>query len=254
MRQFVVSTFLSHLVLLGFIQFDVYYYSDIRFEAHRTGAEILAGYSESQAAFLKKIFASCQKARKWITLDMDAAIERTGHPREVVLRALESLQEQRHITMQVAGYRQRFKRINPTVDREALCRKLYELFLQHEQLEIERIDAMVAYAQEETCLTNRLLVYFGEPIAPCGHCGVCKGDAPVRLAARTAAEVDSAVLAQISELGQAYARVLGQPRQQARFLCGMNSPAVTAQRALRGHPLFGSCGHIPFKSLLAQLS
>jgi ATP-dependent DNA helicase RecQ len=253
-RQLVVSTLLTHLELFGIIQFDGYYYSEIRFEAHRAGADILAGYSEKQADFLKKIFASCKKARKWITLDMDVAMERTGHSRDVILRAMDSLQDQGHITLQMAGYRQRFKRINPTVDREELCGKLNELFAQHEQLEIERIDAMVAYAQEDRCLTNRLLAYFGEPIEPCGHCGVCKGDAPARLPERESAPIDAAILAQIKELARANSKALGQPRQQARFLCGLNSPAISGQRGLRGNPLFGSCDGIPFKSLLTQLS
>ncbi|MCK5676794.1 MAG: RecQ family ATP-dependent DNA helicase [Verrucomicrobia bacterium] len=253
-RQLVVSTLLTHMELFGIIQFTGYYYSEIRFEAHRSSAKILAGYSDKQVDCLKKIFASCQKARKWITLDMEAAIERTGHTRAVILRAIESLQEKQHITLQMAGYRQRFKRIQPTVDRPELCQKLSDLFAQHEQLEIDRIDAMVAYAQETTCLTNRLLAYFGEPIDPCGHCGICLGDAPVRLANRNAPAIDPTVLTKMKELAQQHPEALGQPRQQARFLCGLNSPAISAQRTLRGNPLFASCNPIPFKPLLAQLA
>ncbi len=252
-RQLVVSTLLTHLELFGIIQFTGYYYSEIRFEALRSSAEILADYSDSQVDFLKKIFASCQKARKWITLDMDAAIERTGHTRAVILRALESLQEKQHITLQMAGYRQRFKRIQSAVDRPELCQKLNDLFARHEQLEIDRIDAMVAYAQEDTCLTNRLLSYFGEPIKPCGHCGICLGDAPVRLAEREAPAIDPTVLTKIKELAQQHPEALGRPRQQARFLCGLNSPAISARRTLRANPLFAACSHIPFKHLLAQL-
>jgi len=252
-RQLVVSTLLTHLELFGIIQFDGYYYSDIRFDALRSSAEILAGYSERQTDFLKKIFASCQKARKWITLDMDAAIERTGQSRAVILRALESLQENQHITLQMAGYRQRFKRVQSIVDRPELCQKLSDLFAQHEQLEIDRIDAMVAYAQETACLTNRLLSYFGEPIDPCGHCGICLGDAPVRLADRNAPAIDPTVLSGIDELARQHPDALGQSRQQARFLCGLNSPAISAQRTLRGHPLFASCGSIPFKTIFQTL-
>lgn len=253
-RQLVVSTLLTHLELFGIIEFDGYYYSDIRFEAHKTGAEILAGYSEAQAAFLKKIFASCKKARKWVTLDMDAAIKRTGHPRAVVLRALDSLQDKHCITMQMAGYRQRFKRLNPTVDREDLCKKLTRLFDQHEQMEIDRIDGMVDYAQSNSCLTNKLLSYFGEPIEPCGHCGICKGDAPVVLPARKGAAIDPAILSEIAQLAHAHPAALGQSRQQARFLCGLNSPAISSVRTLRGHALFASCSQIPFKCLLDALS
>jgi ATP-dependent DNA helicase RecQ len=252
-RQLVVSTLLTHLELFGIIQFDGYYYSDIRFEAHQTGAAILAQYPEKQATFLKKVFTCGRKAKKWITLDMDAAIERCGQPRAVILRALESLQEKNLITLQMSGYRQRFKRLQPDVDRTELCKKLSDLFLQHEELEIARIDAMVAYTQEPSCLTNCLLDYFGEPIKPCGHCGVCKGDAPASMPERNAPPLDPSILPAINELAAKYPKALEQPRQQARFLLGLNSPAISAQRTLRGNPLFGSCTHHPFKSLLEQL-
>jgi len=252
-RQLVVSTLLTHLELFGIIKFEGYYYSDIRFHSHNPGAQILAQYSESQAAFLKKIFACCQKARKWITLDVDAAIESTGHSRAVVLRALESLQENKHITLEMAGYRQRFKLLQPAVDRVELSEKLSTLFEQHEQLEIDRIESMVAYAQEGTCLTNRLLSYFGEPIPPCGHCGVCMGDTPAIIHERKAPVIKPETLSDLKALAREYPEALGQPRQQARYLCGLNSPAISAQRSLRGNPLFGSCGQIPFKHLLSQL-
>ncbi len=252
-RQLVVSTLLTHLELFGVIAFDGYYYSDIRFEAHRTGAEILAAYSEKQAAFLRKLFACGKKARKWITLDMDEAIERSGQPRDVVLRAFESLQEKGFITLQMSGYRQRFKRLQPDADRPELCRKLVDLFHQHEQLEIDRISAMVDYAEEKVCLTNRLLTYFGEPIEPCGHRGVCRGDTPAALPKREAQPIDPAVLEEMDALAAKFPKALGQPRQQARFLCGLNSPAVSARRELRGSTLFSRCAHIPFRNLLEQL-
>ncbi|MDF7808952.1 RecQ family ATP-dependent DNA helicase [Pontiellaceae bacterium B12219] len=252
-RQLVVSTLLTHLELFGIIQFDGYYYSDIRFEAHKTGAAILAHYPQKQAAFLKKIFSCGQKARKWITLDMDAAIERSGQSRAVILRALESLQEKKLITLQMSGYRQRFKRLQPDVDRAECCRKLSELFLRHEELEIARIDAMVAYTAEATCLTNRLLDYFGEPIAPCGHCGICKGEVPATMPDRIAPPLDPSILPAIAELAMKHPEALGQPRQQARFLLGLTSPAISAKRGLRGNPLFGSSTQQPFKNLLEQL-
>nr|WP_320116719.1 RecQ family ATP-dependent DNA helicase [uncultured Desulfuromonas sp.] len=249
-RQLVVSTLLTHMELFGVIKFTGYYYSEIRFESHKPSGEILTGYNEKQAAFLKKVFACCTKARKWITLDMETAIDRTGFDRSVILRAMENLQEKGHITLQMAGYRQRFKRIEQDVDRAELCRRLTSLFERHEQQEIARISGMVDYAQEKICLTKRLLSYFGEEIAPCGHCGVCRGDAPVELPQRHVSEMAPATLEQINVLAREYPDALGMARQKARFLCGLNSPKVSAERTIRGNPLFGACAHIPFKHVL----
>lgn len=253
-RQLVVSTLLTHLELFGIIRFDGYYYSDIRFEAHQNGATILAQYNGKQLDFIKNMFLCTKKAIKWITLDMDAAMQRTGHSRAVILRALDSLQEKGLITQQLSGYRQRFKRLQHDIDRDELCKKLVNLFQQHEQLEIERISSMVAYAEEEHCLTNRLLSYFGEPIPPCNHCGICLGDAPAKLKKRLTASIPEDRLAEMRALALKQPEALGQPRQQARYLCGLNSPAVSARRNLRGNSLFGSCAHIPFKDLLDQLN
>ncbi len=253
-RPLVISTLLTHLELFGLIEFDGYYYSEIRFAAHQSSAEILAHYSSAQASFLKKLFAACRKARKWITLDIDTAIAKTGQSRAVILRALENLQEKQCITLQLSGYRQRFNRIQPHVDRTALIQKLDLLFAQHELLEIERIETMVSYAQESGCLTQRLLDYFGESIAPCGHCGTCLGDPPAQLSERHSPAIAPSISSKIKPLTQQHPAALGQPRQQARFLCGLNSPAITARRSLRGNPLYGACNAIPFKTVLALLA
>jgi ATP-dependent DNA helicase RecQ len=45
---------------------------------------------------------------------------------------------------------------------------------------------------------------------------------------------------------------LRQPRQMARFLCGLSSPAATRARLGR-HDAFGSMEHLPFPKVLAQL-
>ena len=252
-RQLVVSTLLTHLELFGIIEFDGYYYSDIRFEAHKSGAEILAQYDEKQRTFLRQIFACGRKARKWVTLNVEQAEERTGHTRAVILRAMESLQEKQLITLQMSGYRQRFKRVQQEVDRSAICERLVDLFNEHEGQEIDRIQGMIRYAEEADCLTNRLLTYFGEPIESCGHCGTCMGDKPINLPKRKVIAVDAEVFNQMNELALRYPKALGEPKQQARFLCGLNSPAVSVERALRGTPLFNSCSHVPFSAVLTAV-
>jgi ATP-dependent DNA helicase RecQ len=252
-RPLVVSTLLTHLELLGVIRFDGYYYSDVRFEPHQTGAQILGHYNDRQAAFLQQVLSCCSKARKWVTLDVGEAVAKTGQQRDVILRALDSLQEKGLITQQLAGYRQRFTRLESTETREDLCQRLTELFHQHEQQEIQRIDAIIAYAQEQRCLTQHLLGYFGETIEPCGHCGVCLGDISGFINERNVPPIPGERLQRIAELAASHDNALGTPRQQTRFLCGLNSPAVTANRNLRGHPLFSSCAHIPFKAVLEAL-
>ncbi|MCP5368079.1 MAG: DNA helicase RecQ [Hyphomicrobiales bacterium] len=46
--------------------------------------------------------------------------------------------------------------------------------------EHKRLDALIAYCESPTCRRRALLAYFGEHIAPCGNCDVCRD--PVDLA------------------------------------------------------------------------
>ena len=250
MRQLVVSTLLTRLELAGVIRSEGHYYGSVRFAPKCDSRELLGHYPENQAAFLKKVFTCCRKAKKWVTLDMDQAIEATGQNRGVILRALESMERKGLAELQLAGYRQRFRRLQDDPDLEKLRAELRTSFETHERMEIERVHRMLDYAQSGGCLTQRLLDYFGEPIEPCGHCGVCLGETLEPLPERKSPA--AAVPDGFDALAQAHPDALGRPRQQARFLCGLNSPAVSAARGLRGNPLFGSCAEVPFAQVLAS--
>jgi ATP-dependent DNA helicase RecQ len=93
--------------------------------------------------------------------------------------------------------------------------------------------------------------YFGETRAEsCGHCSYClTGSAQGLLepAAAPGLELDRAVL---DELTAEHPTALGTPRQRARFLCGLSSPA-TSKAKLSRHPLFGALAEQRFVDVLA---
>ena len=113
---------------------------------------------------------------------------------------------------------------------------------------------MLSYAQHESCLTSKLLDYFGEAIEPCGHCGICLGDAPPQMPPRQHASIENYDLSHFTALVEKNTKALARPRQQARFLCGLNSPAVSATRGLRGNKQFGSCAEVAFAEVLKARS
>lgn len=252
MRQLVVSTLLTRLELAQIIRSEGHYYGSIRFAPKGDSRHILSQYPEAQSAFLKKIFTCCTKAKKWITLDMERAMSTTRQDRSVILRALESLQSKGLAELQLAGYRQRFHLLNGCPNLERLAEEMAASFQTHETMEIERIHRMLDYAKTPHCLTGELLQYFGETIEACGHCSVCEGADPRELPPRKSPSVDGCDLHGFDALVAAHPDALGRPRQQARFLCGLNSPAVSALRGLRGNPLFGRCAEVPFAEVLAS--
>ncbi|MCC5790735.1 MAG: RecQ family ATP-dependent DNA helicase [Opitutales bacterium] len=248
-RNLVVNTLLTRLELLGVIRAEGPYYADIRFAPKCSSKEMLSHYPDAQKNFLQTLFRCCRKAQKWITLDMEAAQAQTGQDRGVVLRALQSLETKGLVDLQMAGYRLRYRRLEEQPDLEALADRLGGIFAEHERREIERIDRILDYAASETCLTAKLLAYFGETIEPCGHCGLCLGDPPAKgQPADESLEVE--IPSRFSELVQENPTALARPRQQARFLCGITSPAVSAVRGLRGNPLFGTLSNRPFEKVL----
>lgn len=252
MRQLVVSTLLTRLELAGVIRSIGHYYGSIRFAPNCDSQQLLSQYPENQAAFLKKVFSCSSKAKKWVTLDMDQAMAVTGQDRSVILRALESMEQKGLAELQLAGYRQRFERLQEMPDIDLLTKEMAARFQSHEETEIERIHRMLNYSKEPRCLTAQLLEYFGEEIEDCGHCSRCLGEAPVELPPRQSPRVENCDLQGFEELVITNPTALGRPRQQARFLCGLNSPAVSAVRGLRGNPLFGRCAEVAFGEVLAS--
>ena len=254
MRQLVVSTLLTRLELAGVIRARGPYYGSIRFAPKSDSRALLGHYEPPQAAFLKKVFTCCQKAKKWVTLDMEQAMAATGQGRSVVLRALESMEQKGLAELQLAGYRLRFERLLAEPDIAATSAAMAASFAEHETMEIARIHRMLDYARGTGCLTANLLKYFGESMEDCGHCSVCQGDSPKALPNRHTPSLDNFDLTGFDALIEAHPAALARPRQQARFLCGLTSPAVSAVRGLRGNPLFGRCAEVPFAEVLASRS
>ncbi len=252
MRQLVVATLLTRLELMGVLRSEGHYYGNIRFVPKNSSEEILAAYDDRQASFLRQLFSCCTKAKKWVTLDIEQAMATTGCKRAVILRALESLQTKGLIQLQLAGYRQRFRRLDNNPGREKILKQLSTAFTEHEKHELARISSILTYAEHSGCLTAKLLDYFGETVAQCGHCGNCLGDQAKPLDARRRPGIDEALLTGFDGLVADHPKALGHPRQQARFLCGLNSPAVSAVRSLRGNRQFGVLSDVPFPKVLAH--
>jgi ATP-dependent DNA helicase RecQ len=92
------------------------------------------------------------------------------------------------------------------------------------------------------CQTNALVQYFGESRnEPCGHCTWCNSHEPQKLPAGDPLPPLPAGLdiETFRSLRRSHPEALGEPRQAARFLCGLTSPALTKSKLTR-HQLFGA--------------
>jgi ATP-dependent DNA helicase RecQ len=107
----------------------------------------------------------------------------------------------------------------------------------------------------DECQVQSLVAYFGEQRPqPCGHCSHClSGRAELPPASPLPAPETVVVPAQLAALRSEHAFALGQPRQLARFLCGLSSPATTRTKLTR-HELYGSLSAHRFADVLALCS
>jgi ATP-dependent DNA helicase RecQ len=267
-RPLVLRTLLTYLELLGVLRQGTPFYATYEARPLEPLEAIFARTSGEPRRFLERLFRAAKKGRTWYSLDPAVVAPMLGAERERVVRALHYLEEHGAIELRASEARLTYHRAvsdGLSVDTDALVATLAERFERREAQEVARIQQVLALVAERGCQTAALVGYFGETLpSPCGHCTSCQDaldGAPEDRRAVPAANrgvpagerlppVASRVdLPAFSALRAAHPAALGELRQQARFLCGLTSPAVTAARLSRHH-LFGALEEYPFAEVL----
>jgi ATP-dependent DNA helicase RecQ len=254
-RPLVLETVLTYLELDGVLTPVGAFYNGCQIRFVQTEARVLAGHTPERQTFLKKLFASGKRGYKWTTIsDIDVAAESIGETRERVMKALNYLEEGGDIELKPSGMKHRYRMKEGTPDIEALVKRMQELFAVREAKDAERLHNIMAFAQDKSCLTRHLLRYFGEDLeADCGHCSSCLNPIKkLRTIPRSAIKPITAdhvpVIQALIKEGHAALRA---PRQIARFLCGITSPATTRDK-LTKHDAFALLQDHPFQQVLDQ--
>ena len=249
-RPLVVKTLLTYLELENVIESTSPFYLGYKFQPQKASEEIFARVNGERAKFLRGIFRYAKKGKTWFSLDVDVVGASLGEPRDRIVAALGYLEEVGDLVLQASGVRQGYRLRERPDDLGGLCETLHERFARREKNDIARIQRVLAFIEEDGCLTQHLLRYFGEARDDCGHCCRCEG-----VRATSLPEVSRHNAAGLPE-GQFQGLVaeenasLGSARQLTRFLCGLSSPATSRAR-LRGHALYGALNTTPFHAVLA---
>ncbi|MBS0657961.1 MAG: RecQ family ATP-dependent DNA helicase [Verrucomicrobia bacterium] len=255
-RPLVVDTVITYLELEGHLRPVRAFYQSVQIELLRKEAEILRGHTPERVALLRAILGAAERGRKYLTLRPEEAAERLQQPRERIVKALDWLEETGALRQKPAGLRHAFVRTGgpaaPSVDEVA--ERLHALFLRREQREAERLGQVVGLALESGCLTRRLLAHFGESLdAACGHCRNCTHGAspPAELPESGGRPWSKSADRALREAMAPRHAALREPRQLARYLCGLTSPATTRARLTRGGQ-FGALAEVPFRVVLGE--
>ncbi len=267
-RLLVLRTLLTYLELLGVLRQGTPFYAAYEAKPLEPLDAIFARVSGEPRQFIQRVFGAAKHGRIWYSFDPSVLAQTLGAERERVVRALHYLEEHGAVELRTSEVRLRFTRVSASEPTDALVATLVDRFERRETQEIARLQQVLALVTEPGCQTAALVGYFGETLSgPCGHCTSCHPE--VQTAGPFAAQVlpgayrvvpppgsplppipSRVDLPAFGELRAAHPAALGEPRQQARFLCGLSSPALTAARLSR-HALFGALEPYPFADVLA---
>ena len=253
LRHLVLRTVLTYLELLGVLRQGTPFYAGYEMRPLSPLPEIQARFSGEPGRLVADIFSHAKRGRLWFALNPDDMAERLGQERRRIVRALEVLEERGLVELKVADVRQRYTRLRDREDADALAAELSQRFARREIQEMARLQQVLDLVTRDGCQTNALVGYFGETRdAPCGHCTWCKTGRAQTLPEREAPPPlpDGLDVAAFHSLRGAHPQALGAPRQAARFLCGLSSPALSRARLTR-HALFGVWEERRFADVLA---
>jgi ATP-dependent DNA helicase RecQ len=254
LRQLVLKTVLTYLELMGVLRQGTPFYAGYEFRPNPdyNPAAIAEAFPGEPGKLIADLFRIAKKGRLWYALNPDDAAAQLDQERRRITRALEVIEERGMVELRVADSRLRYYRLRETEDSGALAAELMTRFSGREQAEMERLQRVLDLVTLDRCQVNALTGYFGETRGePCGHCGFC-------LTARRAQlpplaplpPLPSALETEMRALRASHPDALGQPRQMARFLCGLSSPALTKAKLSRSGQ-FASLEERPFAEVLS---
>ena len=253
LRPLVLRTALTYLELLGALRQGTPFYAGYEVQLRAPLPEILAQFPGEPGRMLASLFEKAKKGRLWYALNPDEMAQALSQDRRRIVRAVEVLEERGLAQLRVADVRQRYSRPRPKEDIDALTAELMQRFSRRESQEIGRVQQVLELVTHSGCQTNALVGYFGEVRAePCGHCTFCKTGKPQKLppVPPPSPLPDGLDVEAFSALRAAHPEALGDPRQAARFLCGLSSPAHIRAKISR-HSLLGALATRRFADVLA---
>ncbi|WP_435006780.1 RecQ family ATP-dependent DNA helicase [Tundrisphaera lichenicola] len=243
-RQIVIETILTYLEMDGILEGTGTTYAEYKFRPIQPIEAILSG---PRGPTYRSLNVRAKAGRIWYSIDL----KEPGPERLEVAGLLAELELSGDIEVQAKGIRRgyRWLELDPDVDR--ICREISQRFLLQERRNVERVRQVTEFASLPGCLTRHLLDYFGQAMSTvCGHCSRCLSGIPPVVEAILPRSLDEEARTILSELRGSRFHALASPRQEARFLCGITSPATTKAR-LGKHPIFGVLADIPFERVLA---
>ncbi len=249
-RPNIIATVMTYLEMDGVIEATGSHYATYRAKLLRPEEKILVGRSLSERKLIARVLAAGEMKRWWWYFYPDKLAIEFSTPREKIVALLNDLQAAGDIILTVSGVRHAYRMKKDPGDLKLLIARLVEKFQQREQADLARLSQVLGISSQRGCLTAYLTKHFGEKLPqPCGHCDRCRGVPAKTIKRPKFRRATDDELSIVKDLVDQKYAALATPRQLARFLCGMASPAATRARLTRHHA-FALLSNLPFAEVL----
>lgn len=273
-----VATILIRLQSMGYLRCLPMRYDTYRITP-KFASDVIAGkcHPEHRDAVLA-VLASLAKGRRGFRVNLIVVAKQYQIDREHLIAAIEQTAISGLWSVDAGDSMHGYERVKPIARPKAVGDSLRRHALDRFDQNIERVDRMIQFLDRSDCLAIGLAEHFGHRRSrPCGRCRACmsgggsvSGGAgvsgaaesaerepvtPVRAAGdppqRSASIGRSATMAMQNAVDR-YPDLFSEPLDQAKFLCGLSTPAFRRFR-LAQDPGYGVCVDVPFQRVLAAL-
>ncbi len=252
-RILVVRTLMTYLELDGYLQATSVRYENYKIQPRVTSESIAKHYKGDERVFVETLLSMLTKGRIWFRLNLSLAARRLETNREQIVSVIQLMAEKGWLEIKASDVAHGYRWSKSIRSARSLAAKYAERMERRESNEIRRLDDVFSLAESTRCLAETLSAHFGEPLdATCGRCSFCLGEGPFELPPQTARPLGRSARMILDEMIQKYPQALVTVRDQARFLCGLSSPAMVRARITR-ELHFGVCREMPFMDILKAL-
>ena len=250
-RMLPIKTLLVYLEIMGILKPLNSYFASYRFALNIDEQTIINKFKGERKDFIQEVFNTCNKARKWWTVDFDNIKQNPKLDRQRIISALEYFSEQGWLALEASQMADVFSIKNPNFNTDVLAKELFEKFKMKEGAEVKRIESMIALFESESCLSTRLANYFGEtlPIDECGHCSVCSSGAVKIAQTDKLPEFKSYNFEELTQKLRDSLKGKESPELITKFLCGIYTPKFTTIKA-KSMPGFGKLERYRYQDIL----
>ncbi len=253
-RMLVARTLLTYLELDGYLIGKSPRYETYKVKPLVTSRVILDSLNGEPRQFMSGLLACLTKGRTWFLLNMAVAAKRLNCTRERIVKAVEYLAERGWVEVEVSDLVHGYQKSRAISEPKLLADELFKRLEQREKDELKRLDQVFELSRAQSCMAGRLAEHFGERLAkPCGRCSHCLGEGSIEMPIGAPRSIGSSALKAVETLSKKYPDQLQHARDKARFLCGLNSPAMTRAKLSRNES-FGVCAEVPYATVLQALS